>query len=173
MSQDGTFRAGRLEVGPGLTLDGFEHSDAARHTGADAGGVARASMNYYPGGVLATIDGCEILGRRAVVGLTFRDGRLERASIFVRLPGDGTDWSQWTLDQELARKREHELLATMLFGAVLVPKAFEINGKKILPLELTPEHPLHAVFAWGEVVSGYDSKGGMAEMWIRYGGGVG
>ncbi len=164
MIGDGTFAVdgipgGRgLVVGPELTLEALE----------SLGVAPPGRMHYDPTGVSATLEKCEILGRACAAGLRFERGRLGRVSIFVRLQGDGTDWSQWTLDQEMARKVEHEPLARALFGVALAPRPFPINGKAILPMEIGREHPNHALLDWGEVVSGYDSKGGMAELWIVY-----
>jgi hypothetical protein len=126
-------------------------------------------MSYGREGARARLEGA-VLGRHVIAGLEFRDGRLARASIFARLEGDGTSWSDWTLDQEMRRKRAHEELGAALFGRELALRPMDINGKSILPLEPGPEHPRHAVFSWGELVSGYDSKGGMAEMWVVYAG---
>lgn len=148
-----------LEVNPELELELVEAISAPR-----------PAMNFSPGGVSATFDPCEILGRPAVLQLVYEKGTLRRASIFIRLPDDTTDWSDWTLAQEMARKRQHDALALALFGVALTPKPLDINGKPILPLELTPEHPNHAVFPWGEIISGYDSKGSVASMWIDYAG---
>jgi len=158
ISTDGSFRAGDLLISRALTLDAFEVAPAR----------AGARMNYHGHGVSVRLDGRDVLGRPAIVGLEFRAGSVERAWICLRLPGDGKDWSDWTLEQEMARKRAHDELAFALFGAALTLRPMDVGGKPVLPLFPGPEYPNHARFTWGEVVSGYDSKGGAAEMWISY-----
>lgn len=147
-----------LTIAPGLTFSDFESFGASK----------LASMNYWGGGINAKLDRCDVHARRVTIELTFTNHILARTSLFVHLATDGKDWSDWTLAQEMARKLEHEALALALFGVALAPKPMDVNGKPVFPLELTPEYPRHAAFTWGEVVSGYDSKGGMAIMWIAY-----
>ena len=158
---DGAFQLGDLPVCSGLSLAAFEASSPG------AGARARTHVSYGREGVSARVEG-PILGRDAICGLEFKGGRLARVSIFVRLPGDGASWDDWTFEQEMRRKRAHDDLARDLFGNGLALRPMDVNGKAILPLDPGPEYPRHAVFDWGEVVSGYDSKGGMAEMWIAY-----
>lgn len=141
-----------------LSFQSFESSPAAKI----------ASMNYWGGGINAKFENSYLHSRRVTIELTFTNRILSRISIFIHLDNDTADWSTWTLAQEMARKRAHEALALALFGVALNPKPIDINGKPILPLELNDQHPRHAVFPWGEITSGYDSKAGMAIMWISY-----
>lgn len=117
------------------------------------------------------------LARIAVQGAEFNltavfDGvTLARLELFMRRAADGSTWADWSPEAEMLRKSSHESWAARVFGAALAPKplALDRHGQPIIPEPLTWEHPRHAVFGWGEVVSSYDSKAGMAVLIVRYG----
>lgn len=159
MDTDGSFTLGSARVGGRLSVVEFEGSALRR--GAD--------VSYEPTGLRARVDGLEVLGRRVIAGLEFGRERLSRVSLFVLLDGDGSSWSDWTLEQEMRRKGEHEALAAEMFGTPLEPVAMDVNGRAVRPMFPGPEHARDAVFGWGRVLSGYDSKGGMAQLFIMYG----
>lgn len=150
---------------PGLTLEAFER--AAPGEGC--------SFEYGPEGTLARVARADVRGRVCTLELRFRGGSggvgagaLGRVGLFVHLDGDGKDWSDWTLEQEMRRKREHEALGAELFGVALRARTIEVNGKRVERLFPDEQWPLSAEFAWGEVVSGYDSKGGSSVMWVAW-----
>lgn len=152
------FRCGNLVVVPTLTPGDIEA--ALAHTGVQA--------RYDRDATRLSLREADILGRRCTVELEFAASRLRRVSIFAHLATDARDWSGWTFEQEMARKRAHDDLAAAIVGAPLTPLPIDVNGKAIAPLAPGPEYPNHARFDGGRVVSGYDSKGGMAQMWIDY-----
>lgn len=146
-------------LGPSLTLEAFEGGPLH----------ARASYEYNPFGTSVRVDGVRVRGREVTLSLNFKDGLLRRLGLFVHLEGDGTSWDDWTHAQEMRRKREHEALAEELFGVALTPRVVVVDGKRVERMFPEDEWARAASCAWGEVVSGYDSKGGFSEMYVRWG----
>lgn len=152
---------------PGMTYRQF----------ADEAAPDGHSARFEPGETIVTVRRAALHGRVCTLDLHFRsqragtdvqDAALTRVRIFAHLEGDGSDWSDWTLEQEMRRKREHDALALDLFGQALTPRPIEVNGKDVKPMFPDEQWPRAARFPWGEVVSGYDSKGGQSVMWVAW-----
>lgn len=148
-------------LGPRTTAEEFAHLRAAPGAPISVGrGRSRAE-----------------LARVAAHGAEFRLAALFEGATLARLEmvmlraTDGGSWADWSPQAEMARKANHEAWAARVFGAALAPKplALDRHGQPIVPEPLTWEHPRHAVFDWGEVVSSYDSKAGMSVLVVRYG----
>lgn len=163
MAADGSipFDTPLAVLGPGMPLGPFEGSPAGRG----------ASCEYGPKSTRLTWRNARVLGQDAIATAWFAHGMLERVSIYLPLTGDGGDWSKWSHAQEMARKSAHDALAERLFGAPLTIRPIDLHGdgsRLIEPIDPGPEHSRHARFTWGEVVSGYDCRAGMAELWVNY-----
>lgn len=147
---------------PRMSLEDFERSALRPLT----------SLHLSAEGCTCRLAERRIGGHAFHVTLTFGpDARLASIDLFPVRPGDAAGWSGWTLEQEMDRKRWAESWAERTFGTPLTIKPFELetSPEPILPANPGPEHPRHAVFAWGEVCSYFDSKAGFAGLWIRYG----
>ncbi|MGH7131365.1 MAG: hypothetical protein ACREJO_05410 [Phycisphaerales bacterium] len=155
------FDATGESLGPGMTAAQFTATKVGNHAATHfTGDGARIALGHH-----------EIGGRRFDVTVKFMDGKVAGVELFAPLAGDGKDWSDWTLKGEMERKRVHEEWAAAYFGRAMEPKPIEMEGLNgpVVPFEITGEYPRHAKFAWGEVASWYDSKGGQAWMSVVYG----
>lgn len=148
-------------LGPGMTAAQFAATKVGNH----------AATHFTGDGARIALGHLEIGVRRFDVTVRFKDGKVAGVELFAPLAGDGKDWSDWTLKGEMERKRVHEEWAAAYFGRAMEPRPIEMEGLKepVVPYEITGEYPRHARFAWGEVASWYDSKGGQAWMTVAYG----
>lgn len=147
---------GEISIHPSLTRAEFEAHPAA--------GIVR--WTHHPGSTVARLPRVEILGRCCTFEVRFEPHVLARASIFIHLDADGSSWDDWTLEQEMARKRAHDALAQDLFGTPLTPRPIQLDAKSISPLFPDEQWPRWAEFPWGRIVSSYDSKGGFSQLWV-------
>jgi hypothetical protein len=110
-----------------------------------------------------------VWGKWFHVTLEFVGPRLVAAELFLTMPNDGKDWSSWSHAGEMARKAAGERWAEGVFGKALAVKPIDVDGKLITPIE-TAESARCAVYAWGDIGSYYDAKGGMALLRVVYAG---
>lgn len=156
-----TFDATGERLGPATTAEAFAALRAAHGARLTAGHVrTRAELPR------AMLEGAEFH-----LTAVFEDSALARIELVMARAADGSSWADWSRDAEMTRKREHEAWALRTFGTPLAPKplALDRRGEPIVPEPLTWEHPSHAVFPWGEVISSYDSRAGSAVLIVRYG----
>lgn len=112
--------------------------------------------------------GGEVEGKPLLVSLCFYDQLLVYVSITADLyPPGPKDWSNYSLDVEVATKRFHEQLLTKMFTnqpeSADFSRTSEPSGRDLL------HRPLSWRFPWGVVGSFHDSKGGGTYIHVSYG----
>lgn len=154
---------GSTPLGPGTRCRAFVGSEFVRRGGKVHVAAGRTSVQLPPVAVPPGPDRFHVTAR-------FVWERLESIELSVCLEGDGTDWSNWSMAQEMKRKQRHEAWARLAFGLALEPLALDVGGgtPPTLPHQIGPEHPRTAAYPWGEVGSFFDSKGGATFLRIRY-----
>ena len=147
-------------LGPATTLSEL---DAARPFGP-------GSRRRYGDETYVTLSSQPLNGQVFKITLVFDPDRLAAIDLFLPMAGEGASWADWSLDGERARRAAAEAWAERVFGQVFAIKPYvdPETGRQIMPFDPDREHPKHLRFGWGEVISYYDSKGGMSGMRVRY-----
>lgn len=128
------------------------------------------SLRNSPEGLVCGFDSQLVYGVRFNVKLAFSERSLARVDLCPNLASDSSGWAGWTMESEMSRKSIAEKWAERVFGKEMLIKPIVLPdlAEPIHPATPGPDHPRHAVHAWGEVTSYFDSKGGFAAMWIKY-----
>jgi hypothetical protein len=85
-----------------------------------------------------------ISGLQFRVGLCFHRGRLEQIELFLVGAESKASWDEWSEREEVERKASHDAWLDALLG------------------------PPPYAFAWGEISSDYDPKGGYSCIMVSY-----
>jgi hypothetical protein len=101
-------------------------------------------------------------GGAAAMAVYFENRGLTVVTLRFRVAGD-TDWSDWSADREWRRQRVHHAFLERLLGA---PET--VQSLATSTLEERPFTERRYAFPWAAIGSTYDSKSGVAEIYIRY-----
>lgn len=157
--------------------------DTPEQSFADSPAAARAAVHHGPSLTAFTLADHQINGARFRAVITFSARRLARIELCLHLPNDSSGWAGWSLENELHRKRAHELWAERTFSAPLkvrVPDGVELadaarraaaSPGSSPPSWLDPDDrraAMHARPAWGEIISLYDDRAASATLRINY-----
>ena len=131
--------------------------------------IVRCGMIRHDGPRLHVALGSRTLAGQAFhVTVVFEGNAIRRVELTAIIPGQPANWSEWTMESDMATKALHESWAARALGRELEVKPF-FTPNRLLPFERKPETAMYAQMAWGQVVSWYDSKGNNPYMTFLYG----
>lgn len=145
-------------IGPALGCRAFAETQAAK----------AGSVHVAAGRSTFELRNCTIAGARFHARIEYLGESLQRIDLMMLSGRDGASWADWTRANEMARKRAHESWAAAAIGRELLLKPY-LMPEPIIPFDAGEDHPRHAVFPWGELLSFYDSKGGASYLSLCYG----
>ena len=145
-------------IGPALGCRDFADTSAAR----------AGTLHVAAGRSIFELRNCTISGARFHARIEYLWEALQRIDLMMLTDRDGSTWADWTRDNEMARKRAHESWAAAHIGRELVLKPY-LLPEPIVPYDAGPDHPRHALFPWGELISFYDDKGGASYLSLCFG----
>jgi hypothetical protein len=145
-------------IGPAITCRDFAESKEAKS----------GTLHLASGRSIFELKNCTIAGARFHARIEYHWETIHRIDLMMTRSSDGTSWSDWNYENEMARKRSHESWSAALIGRPLELKPY-LMPEPVIPYNAGEDHPRHAVFPWGELLSYYDSKGGGSYLALCYG----
>lgn len=157
---------GRVMLPSGFVI----HSELTREEflSTPAGAKARSDGNAAALYLHGRFDGGRVEDHPLFANACFFDELLLYLDMTINLyPAGATDWSSYSLDTEAAIKSLHDRLLSEQLGGptrtLPLPLGITTEAQRALTSTLVWE------FAWGQVSSSHDSKGGGTSMNVRYG----
>jgi hypothetical protein len=145
-------------IGPALGCRAFAEFRVAKN----------GSLHVAGGHSQFELRDCALGGARFHVRIEYLWETLQRIDLMMLTDRDGTSWADWTYENEMARKRAHDAWAAAAIGRELTLKPY-LMPEPVIPRNAGEDHPRHAVFPWGELISFHDSKGGASYLSLCYG----
>jgi len=130
--------------------------------------VRKGRFHHFGSGVRVALGSHVISDQLFDVKVVFEGNALRRVDLCAITGKEGGNWADWSMENEMATKKLHEIWAAKVFERELTVKPF-FTPNRVMPFEVKDDSPRYAQFSWGQVCSCYDSKGSSSYMSLLYG----